>query len=98
MILVPYLIRTISTDDRNRALVIFPSVEVQSISRFTLFDRWGTMVVDLTNLGAGGQAIPVWDGRFKGIDAPNAVYIYKLVYTTLDGRSKFKYGDVTVVR
>jgi len=98
MIFVPNLIRTISTDDRNRALVLFPSVEVQSISRFTLFDRWGTMVVDLTNLGAGGQAIPVWDGRFKGIDAPNAVYIYKLVYTTLDGRSKFKYGDVTVVR
>jgi len=98
LIFVPNLIRTISTDDRNRELVIFPSVEVQNISRFTLFDRWGTTVVDLSNLGAGGQAIPVWDGRFKGVDAPNAVYIYKLVYTTLDGRSKSKYGDVTVVR
>lgn len=98
LIYVPNLINTISTDDRNRELVIFPSIEVQNISRFTVFDRWGTTVTDLINLGPGGQAIPVWDGRIKGADAPNAVYVYKLVYTTLDGKSKIKYGDVTVIR
>jgi hypothetical protein len=98
LIYVPNLISTTSTDERNRELFIFPSIEVQNVSRFTVFDRWGTTVTDLVNLGAGGQAIPVWDGRFKGADVPNAVYVYKLIYTTLDGKSKIKYGDVTVIR
>lgn len=98
LIYVPNILNVFSVDERNREMQIYPSEQVQNISRFTLFDRWGTTVVDLSNLGAGGQAIPVWDGRFKGIDAPNSVYVYKIVYTTFDGRSKIKYGDITVHR
>ncbi len=97
-IFVPNLINTSSTDDRNRLLFIHPPAQVQSVDRFTLFDRWGTLIMSHDQLGPGGQPIEVWDGRFRNEDAPPAVYVYKLEYTTFDGKQKVKYGDVTLIR
>ena len=54
-------------------------------------------MIDLKNLPLS-NGIPVWDGKFKGSDAPGAVYVYKVLYETVDGRVKTKYGDITLVR
>ncbi len=94
---VPNIFSLNSALEPNLNLNIFPSPQVFNVLRFSIYDRWGNAMIDLKNLPLS-NGIPVWDGKFKGSDAPGAVYVYKVLYETVDGRVKTKYGDITLVR
>ncbi|MEP7323942.1 MAG: hypothetical protein ABI761_18585, partial [Saprospiraceae bacterium] len=96
-IYVPSIFNPYSTLSENLVLNIYPAPQVAAIQRFTIYDRWGTTIVDIKN-PALTTSITVWDGTFKGTDAPGAVYVYKMIYETIDGQAKVKYGDITVIR
>lgn len=60
----------------------FPKfVHVESIV-FTIMDKWGEILFHSEDLNDPG-----WDGNFRGQKASPGNYIYKLNYTTTDGRN-----------
>jgi len=65
----------------------------QRIIALQIFDRRGALVYDNTNPTKG------WDGLYpNGQDAPQAVYMYRFMYTCTDGEVFETKGDLTVVR
>ncbi|HAE14023.1 MAG TPA: hypothetical protein DCG24_07305 [Bacteroidetes bacterium] len=69
-----------------------------SITQFTIYDRWGEIVHDFqggTGLGIG----PTWEGRHyqTNIDLPIGTYIY-FIRLDCDGGERIFTGDVLLIR
>ena len=60
--------------------------------QFFIYNRWGEKVFETTDLNIG------WDGTFRGKKVNNAVFVYYLEATFLDGTQTTKKGDITLVR
>ncbi len=60
--------------------------------QFFIYDRWGEKVFETTDMDTG------WDGTFRGKKMNNAVFVYYLEATFLDGTEVTKKGDITLVR
>ncbi len=58
----------------------------------TLYNRWGEMVVNLSNPAES------WDGTYKGEPAPAGVYAYKLFVVLKDGEEINQSGNITLIR
>ncbi|MBP8876760.1 MAG: gliding motility-associated C-terminal domain-containing protein [Flavobacteriales bacterium] len=59
---------------------------------FELFDRWGELIFQTTDLTRG------WDGTYKGKPVDPAVFVYHLTAYCIDGQRYFTKGNVTVLR
>lgn len=58
-----------------------------------IFNRWGEKVFD-----SGDNQWASWDGTYKGVLQPPAVYTYVVELTYLDGQKKVKDGSLTLIR
>lgn len=61
-------------------------------SNFSIYNRWGELIFESSEIR------PRWDGKFKGIDSPNDLYIYKLEVKTLLEEYKIYTGHVSLIR
>lgn len=59
---------------------------------FRIFNRWGQRIYTSNNPNK------VWDGTFKGADAPVGLYVYVMSYRTIGRRNNFKQGSIQLVR
>ena len=59
---------------------------------FKIYDRWGELVFETTNLSNG------WDGTFNGKDVDPGVFVYHLVITCYNKEVFRKKGNITVIR
>jgi gliding motility-associated-like protein len=59
---------------------------------FTIFNRWGALLFNTSNINAG------WDGTYKGEPAIEAVYVFTLKFKDSDGVVYDKIGHVTLLR
>ncbi len=59
---------------------------------FEIFDRWGKLVFSTNQTSVG------WDGAFLGTPVDLGVYHYYIRYTCDDGKTRFKKGDITLIR
>jgi gliding motility-associated-like protein len=59
---------------------------------FKLFNRIGEKIFETNDITKG------WDGCYKGTALNNAVFVYVLTATRLDGSKINKHGDVTLIR
>lgn len=57
-----------------------------------IFDRWGELVFQTTNPGAG------WNGVYNGKLEDSAVFVYYLTATLTTGKSITSKGNVTLLR
>jgi gliding motility-associated-like protein len=58
-----------------------------------IFDRWGQLIYKTNDVYKG------WDGKVKGVDAKNDVYVYKIrCFTTVQNIKKEFVGHVTLYR
>ncbi|WNJ18160.1 PKD domain-containing protein [Pontibacter sp. G13] len=57
-----------------------------------IFDRWGELIFQSNSL------FDSWDGRYKGMPAPEGVYVYKVVATANDGKPFLLSGSITLLR
>lgn len=57
-----------------------------------VYNRWGEKVYDSNNVKSD------WDGYYKGNQASNTVYIYKIRYTGWDRSVHHRKGTVTVIK
>ncbi|MCH8330848.1 MAG: gliding motility-associated C-terminal domain-containing protein [Bacteroidetes bacterium] len=58
---------------------------------FRIYNRWGDLVFETNDVSTG------WDGKQKGKDVNQEVFVYYLDYNC-NGKSKFIKGNVTVIR
>ncbi len=84
-------------DSENDLFRIFCGPGIEKIRRFAVFDRWGDLVhfeknrhPDDPNHG--------WDGRFRGKNAPDGVYVWFLQVELPGGRLRKMKGDVTLLK
>ena len=59
---------------------------------FFIYDRWGEKVFETTTLDKG------WDGTFRNKKMNNAVFVYYLQATFIDGSEATQKGDITLIR
>ena len=76
---------------RNNDVLYVRGKGVQDVL-FKVYNRWGEKVFESTSLDDG------WDGTFRGKDVNNAVFVYYLEATFIDGSEVTKKGDVTLIR
>ncbi len=70
---------------------------VKMVNKFQIFNRWGEMVYERTNIPANDAGYG-WDGQYKGVVLPPDVFYY-FVEATCDQGEVFKYhGDVSIVK
>jgi len=80
-------------DGTNDRLELFPTPSIDEIISYRIFDRWGAVIFQTTNISDS------WDGTFNGKPLPSGVYIYMIeINCEVDGSILVKSGDVTLVR
>ena len=84
-------------DNYNNGYEISTGTGVAAIQSFRIFDRWGNMIQEVTNIRPG-QNILIWDGTYRGKIVDPGVMIYKAEVLFSDGEFKTYTGDITVIR
>ena len=59
---------------------------------FMIFDRWGEMIFE------SHRKFSPWNGTYRGKVVQNGVYVWKLFFTDINGKSHTKIGHVTIVK
>jgi gliding motility-associated-like protein len=59
---------------------------------FRIYNRWGGMVFESTNIANG------WDGTIGGVAQPAGVYVYEAEAVTSDGQIIQKQGNITLLK
>jgi len=80
---------SVSGSNYDVFLPIVKGVEEYSLQ---IYDRWGSLIFESTNVNIG------WDGYKDGKLLPGGVYIYKLTMRLSDGERTTQIGDVTMIR
>jgi gliding motility-associated-like protein len=65
---------------------------VQSISVFSIFDRWGAQVFTANDQQS------TWDGRINGVFAAPGIYVYFIEWVDLAGNVRTETGEVLLLR
>ncbi|MEM1318818.1 MAG: PKD domain-containing protein [Bacteroidota bacterium] len=80
-------------DGNNEELGLYPAPAIEAITRFQIYNRWGSLVFETTDL------YDTWDGTVRGRPAPQGVYLYVLEAPcqVIDGQL-MKTGDITLLR
>lgn len=81
----------------DRFTVYGQQPNVQSIQRLTVFDRWGGLIYDATDLSPNDLSTG-WDGKVKGKPADAGVYVYMAEVLFLDGLVEVYSGSVSLLR
>lgn len=78
-------------NDQNNDILFVRGMFVDSLI-FRVFDRWGEMVFETTDVSIG------WDGTYKGRKLDPDVYDYYLQVTCIGGLEKIAKGNVTLMK
>ncbi|MEK7253954.1 MAG: gliding motility-associated C-terminal domain-containing protein [Bacteroidota bacterium] len=85
-------------DGFNDKFQVFTGVGVVNINFARVYDRWGELVFEDTNVPPSPDGTPGWDGVFRGQRMKPAVFMYLVEVEFLDGEVLLYRGDVTLVR
>ena len=77
--------------DMNNDVLYVRGIDIEKMI-FRVFDRWGEMVFESTNIDIG------WDGTFRGVQLQPDVYDYYLDVTCVGGLNSIVKGNVTLMR
>jgi hypothetical protein len=97
-IILPNIFRPLSDGGNSSFFVKLPENMNATVRLMKIFDRWGNLVAEKTNIPANTPS-DGWDGRYKSEAVVPGVYIYYILLA-VDGEEKERilYGDVTIMR
>jgi len=81
----------------NDYFTIYGSVEVASISKLVIFNRWGAVVFETTDI-AHSQAELGWDGTFNGEALNPASFAWMADINFIDGETISYGGSISLIR
>lgn len=67
------------------------------IKSYRIFDRWGSLVYEITDDGSSLQGGRWWDGTYRGEPAKDDLYIYQISIVA-DGEEEFYAGEILLVK
>ena len=79
-------------DGVNDVFKVVRSLNIEKLTEFAVFDRWGEKVFSTDNIEQG------WDGTHNGQPSPLGVYAWIVIAQTKDGQEVTKKGNVTLIR
>ncbi|MCB0689334.1 MAG: gliding motility-associated C-terminal domain-containing protein, partial [Saprospiraceae bacterium] len=84
-------------DGINDFAEVFTGNEVEFISSFEVYDRWGNSVFLASDFSPGAVNAR-WDGSYRGQPLNPGVYIYLLKVVDIRGTVKSKVGEINLLR
>ena len=84
-------------DGVNDELSISLSGDVQEVSSFSIFDRWGNLVFGVEHFLPNDQTV-FWNGKLNGETMNPGVFTFRMVIVFGNGASEVRYGDVTLLK
>lgn len=96
LIFIPNIF-TPNGDGINDEFMIYGGKDVLQVRTFRVFNRWGATLFTGHNFQPDDASFG-WDGRQKGEDVVNGVYVYLAEVEFIDGRTILYKGDVALVR
>jgi PKD repeat protein len=72
--------------------VFYPFVRFVKDFRMRIFNRWGELIFESTDLNVG------WDGYYRGEISPQDVYVVQTWFRFVDGKTVEKLSDLTLFR
>lgn len=88
-----YVPNTFTPNGNGLNDVFMPAIMGAEQYHFMVFDRWGMLIFETYDLNEG------WDGRFKGEECQQDVYVWKVDYLDIENRvSVTKIGHVNLIR
>lgn len=72
--------------------VFYPFVRFVKDFRMRIFNRWGELIFESTDLNVG------WDGYYRGVVSPQDVYVVQTWFRFVDGKTVEKLSDLTLFR
>jgi gliding motility-associated-like protein len=84
-------------DQVNDLFFVSANPFIKEIEELAIYDRWGNYIFKrfMFSPNVPGDG---WDGSFFGKPVDPGVFAYKVVVRFKDGRRKFYYGNVTLIR
>ncbi|HEX6432035.1 MAG TPA: PKD domain-containing protein, partial [Niastella sp.] len=87
---------TPNNDGNNDAFMI-PSKGVSKVIFFRIFNRWGEVVFEKKDY-VPDNVSGAWDGKYKGINAPEGIYVYFTEMECLAGIRFQRKGTIMLIR
>jgi gliding motility-associated-like protein len=87
-----------NNDGANDNFHIYGGSGTRRILTFKIFNRWGTMMYQRTNMPLLDALNNGWDGQFQGREASNDTYIWFAEIEFEDGETEVFKGDVALLR
>lgn len=89
-------------DGFNSIFQPIAGVGVKQMNYFRVYDRWGAMLHERLNVDGNDLTFEnptvAWDGKFRGNEVDQGVYVYLAEIEFLDGRVLLYRGDVTLAK
>ncbi|MEO1713792.1 MAG: gliding motility-associated C-terminal domain-containing protein, partial [Bacteroidota bacterium] len=86
-----------NNDGINDVFMIYTGPSVRVIRNFQIFDRWGSQLYTAQDAQPNDPQY-AWDGRSRGQEMKNGVYIFFAEIEHLDGRLEVLSGEITLLR
>jgi len=88
-------------DGLNDVLTV--QIQAGCLQSLTLqvYDRWGNKVFDSENNQSGSSVTAAtysWDGKYKGKEMDDAVFVYQLQAALMDGTTINKKGNISLIK
>jgi gliding motility-associated-like protein len=87
-----------NNDGENDNFNLFGGSGTRRILTFKIFNRWGTMMYQRSNMPPLDALSNGWDGMFQGREASNDTYIWIAEIEFEDGETEVFKGDVALLR
>ncbi len=84
-------------DGVNDNLVVYGADNLNGYFSMKIFDRWGVLVYEGSNLSFN-SAEETWGGGFNGFNAPAGVYIWSIVLKSENSPAESFFGHFTLLR
>ena len=85
-------------DGHNDLLTIIPGPAVRSIKNFQVYDRYGTLMWEESDISPAQAQIIGWDGTYSGRPAMFDVYVALVRIEYIDGQIIQRVADVTLIK
>ena len=85
-------------DGHNDVLTIIPGPAVRSIKNFQVYDRYGTLMWEESDISPAQAQIIGWDGTYSGRPAMFDVYVALVRIEYIDGQIIQRVADVTLIK
>lgn len=85
-------------DGINDTFVVFSkNADNLQISSYRIFDRWGTLIYEISEGGNGSPDGLWWDGTHRGQEVADGLYVYQIAVVA-DGQEEFYTGEILLMK